>query len=344
MRVLLVRLSSLGDVVLATAAVEALRAERPEAEVDVLTKPGFREVFTNHPGVREVLPWDPAQGMLRLASLVWGRQYDWIVDLHRNLRTAMLRALTPGSRWSGYRKGALRRRLAVWLGRPGLLPGDHVVDRYLAALGPLGLPPRRYLPRLYPGDGPRSAIEGRLLGAGWDRRAPLVALAPGARWATKAWPPNKWVDLARKIGENRGFVALVGGGDEHDLCRGILEGAGVPGANLAGRTSILETAAVLQASASLVSNDSAPLHLATAVGTRVVALFGPTVRGFGFYPLGPADAVVELETGCRPCSLHGDPECPRGERRCLDEVSPDVVFEALQGSSAARPTVGENRP
>ncbi len=329
MRVLLVRLSSLGDVVLATAAVEALRAVRPEVEVDVLTKPGFREVFTNHPGVREVLPWDPARGMLRLASLVRGRRYDWIVDLHRNLRTAVLRALTPGSRWSGYRKGAIRRRLAVWLRRPGLLPGDHVVDRYLAALGPLGVPPRRYLPRLYPGDGPRSAIEGRLLGAGWDRRAQLVALAPGARWPTKAWPAAKWVELARGIGENlAGFPVLVGGAGEKALCREIRAGAGCSSADLSG-AALLETAAALGECRALVTNDSAPLHLATSVGTPVVALFGPTVKGFGFFPLGASDRVLEVPLACRPCGLHGGAACPEGHHRCLDQVEPAEVLAVL---------------
>ncbi|MHB8764276.1 MAG: glycosyltransferase family 9 protein [Deferrisomatales bacterium] len=343
MRVLLVRLSSLGDVVLATAAVEALRQDLPDAEVEVLTKPAFREVFAGNPGVRGLLPWDPGQGLGALARLVRTGGFDWVVDLHGNLRTRALRLLCPGVRWSGYPKGALRRRLAVALRRPGLLGDRHVVDRYLAALAPLGVSPARRLPRVYPGEAARAEARRLLDAAGWDGASPLVALAPGARWATKAWPARSWVGLARKIGEAGRFVALVGAAGERDLCRGILEGAAVPGANLAGQTSILETAAVLEASGSLVANDSAPLHLATAVGTRVVALFGPTVRGFGFYPLGPADAVVELELGCRPCSLHGDPTCPRGERRCLDEVAPEVVFQVLHGGHASRRAAGGGR-
>lgn len=343
MKILLIRLSSLGDVVLATAAVEALREDRPDAEVHVLTKPAFREVFRGNPGVAEVLGWDPGAGVFGLSQAVRSRRYDRVVDLHGNLRTAILQALAPGVRWSRYCKGAWRRRLAVWLRRPGLLPGDHVVDRYLAALGPLGVAPRRRLPKLYPTE-PDRARAGQLLGqAGWKKESIPVALAPGARWPTKAWPADFWGEL---IGEMppEWFPVALGGPGEADLAAIIL--AGRPGANLAGRTSILETAAVLERCGALVTNDSASLHVAGAVGTPVVALFGPTVRGFGFHPLGPRDVVLEEELSCRPCSLHGGERCPLGHHRCLAGIEPGRVGEAVgrvlraPGASAG----GEGRP
>jgi heptosyltransferase-2 len=127
-----------------------------------------------------------------------------------------------------------------------------------------------------------------------------------------------------------GYPVLLGGGGEQALGGAVLASSGAAGANLAGRTSILETAAVLQLAAALVSNDSAPLHLATAVGTPAVALFGPTVPGFGFYPLGPSDAFLEVPMDCRPCSLHGDRECRRRERQCLTEITPEDVLSRLR--------------
>ncbi len=330
MKVLVVRLSSLGDVVLATAAVEALAGDRPDAEIHVLTKPAFREVFRNHPAVARCLAWDPSEGLGLLARRVRGEDYHRVVDLHGNLRTRALRALTPTVGWSRYRKGSVRRRVAVWLRKPAVLDRTHVVDRYVHALAPLGVRPVRRRPRVFPAEADRGRAEALLRASGWAGQ-PLIALAPGARWATKAWPETHWIDLVSRIrGEGRGFPVIVGGTGDRDLAERIL--AGGPGANLAGETSIPETAAVLERCEVLVTNDSAPLHLATAVGTRVVALFGPTVRGFGFFPLGPEDRVVDLDLPCRPCSLHGDDRCPLGHHRCLRGL--DVERVAREGSLA----------
>jgi heptosyltransferase II len=319
-------------VVLATAAVEAIAAETPRAEVHVLTKPPFAEVFRGNPHVRRILPWEAGQGLLGLARTVREGGYEWVVDLHGNLRTRLLRVLVRGPRWSRYDKGGLGRRLAVVLRRPGLLPENHVVDRYLAALRPLGVSGRRRLPRLYPDAADRARAEALLREVGWDGAERLIALAPGARWATKRWPAERWEAVcARLAREGIGFPILLGGPEDRGLCRKVLRASEGRGGEVAGRTSPLETGAVLERCAALVTNDSAPLHLAVAVGTPVVALFGPTVRGFGFYPLGPQDAVLEQELACRPCSLHGGEHCPLRHHRCLVEVSAGAVLEAVAG-------------
>lgn len=339
MKVLLIRFSSLGDVVLATAAVEALRQEVPAAQLHVLTKPEFRSVFEGHPGVTGLLAWDPAQGLAALARELRQHGYAWIVDLHANLRTRLLRVLVPGPRWSVYAKGALRRRLAVWLHRPELLAGEpHVVDRYLAALAPLGAAGAGAKPRLYLTDAERRHAEELLRAGGWDGQAPLLGMAPGARWATKAWPPDQWVELLRGVAD-AGYAVpvLLGGAAETALCRDLLHRAAVHGVGLAGRTTLRETAAVLERCRVLVTNDSAPLHLAGAVGTRVLALFGPTVRGFGFGPLGEGDAVLEAALACRPCSLHGGGHCPQGHHRCLRDLSPEAVTGELVGMLSPAP-------
>jgi heptosyltransferase-2 len=324
--VLLTRFSSLGDVVLATAAVEALREDLPEAEVHVLTKPAFADVFRNNPGVARVMPWDPGDGMWVLARHIRAGGYDWVVDLHRNLRTTGLRALTPGVRWCGYPKGAWRRRFALWLRRPALLADDHVVDRYVAALAPLGVTAARRLPRVHPGEEDRARVRQLLLDAGWDGEAAAVGLGPGARWATKAWPEERWRALTKHL-RGRGFPVLLGGTEDGGLASRILDGE--RGANLAGETSVLETAAALELCRVLVTNDSAPLHLATAVGTPVVALFGPTVRGLGFYPMGKRDVLLERDLPCRPCSLHGGPRCPLVHHDCLRGISVQEVVAAI---------------
>lgn len=314
---------------LATAAVAALAAERPDVDVHVLTKPTFREIFAQDPGVSRVLDWNPQDGVAALGRLVRSGGYDRIVDLHGNLRSRVLGLLAPGVPTTRYRKGAWRRRLAVALHRPVLLDATHVVDRYLRALAPLGVSDRRRLPRVVPGETARARAADLLRSSGWNGKEPLLALAPGARWATKAWPEAHWAWLAATLADGgHGWPVVVGGAGDAALGGRIL-GSG-KGANMAGRTSILETAAVLEACRVLVTNDSAPLHLATAVGTRVVALFGPTVAGFGFYPLGPGDSLVEAPLPCRPCSLHGTARCRLRHHQCLGDLTPDRVFAVVQ--------------
>jgi len=328
-RVLMIRLSSLGDVVLSTSAVEAFASTRPGERLDILTKPAFKEVFRGNPAVGEVLTWEADESPLAMAKKLRTRQYDYIIDLHDNLRTRALRFLVRGVKWSVYKKGSLRRRCAVALRAPGRLAETHVVERYAAAFAPLGVPVGITLPRLYPSREDEE-LASTLLGGELNELKTPVALAPGARWATKGWPKTKWVELIRTIAkEGRVLPVMVGGDSERELCAELLERGGVPGINAAGKCTILETAALLGRCEGLVTGDSAPLHIACAVGTPVVALFGPTVRGFGFYPLGEDDRVIELEIECRPCSLHGGDHCPKGHFNCMEGIAPDRVQRAL---------------
>ncbi|TAL17884.1 glycosyltransferase family 9 protein [bacterium] len=327
-KILLIRLSSLGDTVLATSAVEALAAAFPGVKADILTKPGFTEVFAGNPAVGETIAWPENISAAGTAKLLAGKNYDFVVDLHANLRTRLLRLFLRGPRWSVYRKGAVRRRIALLLGTAKNLRESHVVDKYIAALAPLGVPAKRKLPRLYPGEDAPDAAAVTLCMLGWDGSSRIMALAPGARWPTKAWPEEKWTSLAKKASEGGFFILIVGGGEDEEPGKRILAASGAKGLVAAGKTAVLGTSALLGLSCVLVTNDSSPLHIATASGTPVVALFGPTVRNFGFFPLGERDEVVETSLECRPCSLHGARDCPRSHFRCMREITPEAVYEA----------------
>jgi heptosyltransferase-2 len=336
-RVLLVRLSSLGDVVLATAAVEALAASLPSATVHVVSRTAHVGIFRRNPRVESVLGWEPRTAQRGLVALLARGGYDWIVDLQGTPRTRALALAVRGPRWSRIRKGSLRRRAAAWLHRPGLLPECHVVERYVAALRPLGVRPGAGRPRVYLAEEDRMRAEALLRGEGWDGARRLVGLAPGARWATKAWPAKGWAHLAAELGAGGAALpVLVGAESDRSLCEAIGAQASGGCLNLAGRTPPLETAAVLERCSVLVTNDSAPMHLSTAVGTPVVALFGPTVPAFGFRPMGDRDVVLERELPCRPCSVHGGERCPRGHHACLAELPPANVLAALDGFLGSR--------
>jgi heptosyltransferase-2 len=157
----------------------------------------------------------------------------------------------------------------------------------------------------------------------------FIALAPGSIWGTKRWPG--YADLAAAL---EAPVVVVGGREDAELAETVAAAAGGRGHNAAGVLGLRCSAALIARAAVLVTNDSAPLHLATAVGTPVVAVFGPTVPAFGFGPRGPRDVVVEHPSlACRPCSAHGPQVCPLGHHRCMKELSVEAVAAALAAVS-----------
>jgi heptosyltransferase II len=167
------------------------------------------------------------------------------------------------------------------------------------------------------------AVAERWLAEARVRRG-FVALAPGSIWGTKRWPGFE--ELAARLGS----VVVVGGPDDRALGDAVAAAGGAGSANAAGAMPLRASAALLARASVLVTNDSAPLHLATAVGTPIVAVFGPTVPAFGFGPRGARDALLEVEgLTCRPCSLHGPQVCPLSHHRCMREISVEAVVRAV---------------
>jgi heptosyltransferase-2 len=186
--------------------------------------------------------------------------------------------------------------------------------------------PYQVRPRLYPGDDERRVVDKLLEGAGI--RESFVAIAPGSVWGTKRWP--FYPELATLVAEN--FPVVVVGGNA-DVEAGEIILAQLPmgrALNAAGRLSLLASAEIIGRAAALVGNDSAPQHLASAMGTRTVTVFGPTVPAFGFGPLAPgSDTAGVADLACRPCDRHGPARCPLGHWRCMRELSSRQVYDIL---------------
>ncbi len=165
----------------------------------------------------------------------------------------------------------------------------------------------------------------------------FVALAPGSIWGTKRWP--YYPALAARLGE-RIAVVVVGSKDDVGLGEQIVAAvrpSGREAVNACGRLTLRESAALIGRASALVTNDSAPLHLATAMGTPIIALFGPTVTEFGFGPLRAGDVALGVdELQCRPCSPHGPPQCPLGHHRCMRELTVEAVIAAIEELGALR--------
>ena len=324
LRVLCVRFSSIGDVLLTTPLVRALHRRHPDAELYFVTKRAMAPLVVENPHLTEVIELAPNERIIDLARRLRALRPTHGLDLHGSLRSAALRLLVP-CQWSGYSKRKFARTLLI--SAKINIYGKHVPvpERYFEAARALDVHPDGGPPEFFLAPAARDRIARWLAERALDRQ-PFAALAPGAAHATKRWPIRHWRALAEQLTTmGYGLVAL-GGAADRELANEL--GAGVH--NAAGEFTLQETGACLARAAVLVSGDTGVMHMATGVGTRVVALFGPTVELFGFFPYTSRAVVLERDLGCRPCSAMGTERCPLGHHRCLEEIFPDQVAAAVQ--------------
>jgi lipopolysaccharide heptosyltransferase II len=326
--ILAVRFSSLGDLLLTTPLLRAIRERHPEARLTFVVRTDMADALRDNPRLTELITWDHGSPLRHLAGRLRGRRWTHRLDLHGSLRSLALRRLV-GGRWSGYPKHRLRRAMIIRSRRRlgGALPP--VAQRYFAAARGLDVTPDAGGLEFHI---PPPAIEAadRFLAAhalgGLDR--PLVALGIGAAHFTKRWPLEHWMTLARRLAPANDLVVL-GGTAEREAGEAVAAAAAGRAVNAAGAFALPGTAALLRRSRAVVVGDTGVLHLATAVGTPVAALYGPTVREFGFFPYHARAQIVEHDLACRPCSAYGGPVCPLGHHRCLVDLLPAQVADAL---------------
>ncbi len=335
---LLIQTAFLGDVVLTTPLIAAL-AER-EGPLDVVTTPAAASLLETHPAVRRVIPYDKRgadrgwRGVRGLARRLQAERYAAAYLPHRSLRSAALAWIARIPRRVGYRDG-WRPFYTETRSRP---VRGHEIDRLLALAD---VPPRHQTaPSLQLTAADVAAAEALLRAA--QVTPPIVALAPGSIWGSKRWP--HYAALARRL-VLRMDVILVGGPDDATLADAIVAAVpvppGLPGegqrkvVNACGKLTLRQSAALIQKASVLVTNDSAPLHFAQAVGTPTVAVFGPTLPMFGFGPRGPRDVAVGMEgLECRPCSAHGPTACPLGHHLCMQSLRVEDVLHAVEETGA----------
>ncbi len=324
LRILLVRFSSIGDILLTTPLVRALRRRHPDAHLTFVTKRGMAPLLADNPHLSQVVALEPDEPLAQLAGHLRGLQPTHGLDLHGSLRSAALRLLVR-CRWSGYAKRKLARTLLVAT-KLDLYRGDvPVAERYFEAARRLDVQPDGGPPEFFLGAAARERV------AHWlaERQledAPIAALAPGAAHATKRWPIAHWQALAERL-RGVGYRLVVLGGPED---RGAAQQLGPLAESAAGAFTLQETGACLARAKVLISGDTGVMHMATGVGTPVVALFGPTVRAFGFFPYHARATVLAQDLRCRPCSTMGTARCPLGHHRCLVDLLPAQVAAAVE--------------
>jgi heptosyltransferase-2 len=327
---LVIQTSFLGDTVLTTPLIAELARRGP---VDVVTTPSSASLLVNHPGIRAVVPYDKrktdsgVRGFLRLAKRLRAFSYDAAYLAQGSLRSAALAAAAGASRRVGFATSAGR---PLYTQKVEYREDLHHAVRLLRLARPDAVPSGGEIrPRLYPGIPERGAVDRFLaLHGALDDGPPLVALAPGSVWATKRWP--FYQELARELAP-RVRVVVLGSMEDAPVATEVCAAAGPGALNAAGVFTLLGSAELIRRCGAIVTNDSSPQHLASAVDTPTLTIFGPTVPSFGFGPLARKSATMGLNAlPCRPCDRHGPRRCPLGHWRCMRELAPrDVAARVL---------------
>jgi heptosyltransferase-2 len=330
---LVIQTSFLGDVILTTPLIEELSKRGP---VDVLATPQGAAVLANNPHLRAVIRYDKrnsygsALGLWQtIREIRAARPYEKVYLAQGSFRSGLLAMMTGARERIGFASSTGRILYTTEVRyRPELHHAERVWSLAMThAEGPPSV--QRIRPRLYPSDDDRRIVDG-FLRRDADPDEAFIVLAPGSAWGTKRWP--YYVELARSLAPDF-RIAIVGSAADSPVAAEISVAVGRERViNAVGSLSLLASAELIGRAQAIVTNDSAPLHLASAMGTPTLAIFGPTVPEFGFGPLAERSVIAGHEhLGCRPCHRHGPQKCPLGHWRCMRELTVQHITGLLPG-------------
>lgn len=327
--VLVLRFSAVGDVLLTTPALDALRTAWPHARIVYGTKEFIGDMIRHHPAVDQVVGLQKGEGVREYTRRLKATGFTTVLDLHDKLRSRMIHLLTPTRPIVRWKNRSSLDNAKIWLGLRGFEAPAPTADLFHRAVQKLvGRELPRGRMRYYPGPDDKDRAREMLGAAGVDLKRPIVGMAAGANWATKRWPPEYFHELAGRITAAGYQLALNGGPGETELSRSI--GGGRPGVFDFTGATLAEMGGIIEHCTAFVANDSGPMHMARAMGVPTLAIFGSTDPAMFEYEEQGLAYLDDLE--CSPCSFYGRKVCPqKGQHfRCMRDQKPEQVWQALQ--------------
>lgn len=316
MKILVIRFSSMGDIIYTTPVVRCLKKQLPDTEVHFLTKPAFKYIYDNNPYVDRLLLLKPT--LAETIEEIKSEHYDYIIDLHNNLRTSLIK-LRTGIKSSTYKKQRIRKWLSLKFNLK-LVPPVHLVERYLKTIKFLGVkndgkPIDYYIKSEH--------NLTTLLPA--SHRENYVAFIIGATHFTKRMPNEKIISICQKINQP---VVLLGGDDVKANGSEIANAIGNNIYNACGSTSLDESVYLVSKAAKVIGFDTGLTHIAEAFDNPIASVWGGTVPELlGVQPYMVRNAeVIGIELPCRPCSKFGLEKCPLGHFKCMNNIPDDEII------------------
>jgi len=327
-KILVIQTAFPGDVILATALLESIHHSNSEYKIDILVRKGNESLFSAHPFLNSIIVWDKSKNkfsnLFKLLFKIRKEKYNLVINLQRFAGSGLLTAFSGAKTTRGFDKNPFSilfsKKFKHIIG-----DGRHETERNHDLIkditGDLVLKPK-----LYPQKSDFEKIEHL-------KKHAYICIAPGSVWFTKKFPESKWIGFVKAYSEENpnDNILLIGSATEKGLCDRIKSGAGSEKIqNLAGEYSLLQSAALIRDAKMNYVNDSAPLHLASAMNGKTIAIFCSTVPTFGFGPLSDDARVVETkqDLACRPCGLHGFNYCPLGHFKCAETIEIKQIISA----------------
>jgi ADP-heptose:LPS heptosyltransferase len=313
LKFLIIQTAFIGDVILATAIAEKLYAYYPEGHIDFVVRQGNDGLLTGHPFIKTVYVWNKKQNKIRnlfsITRKVRAAKYDHILNLHRFSSSGVITGFSSAGSKAGFDKNPLSFLFTTKI-KHEIGNGKHEVERNQQLIETL-TDKQFAKPKLYPSLENFAAVKNY-------KNEPYVCIAPASVWFTKQFPKEKWVELCDQISSTY-TVYLLGAPSDKETCEKIISATSNKKViNLAGKLNFLESAALMKDAIMNYVNDSAPMHMASAMNAPTTAIFCSTVPAFGFGPLSDNSRIVETmeQLSCRPCGLHGHAACPEGHFKC----------------------------
>lgn len=324
---LIIQTAFIGDVILATGLIEKLKQHFPEAVIDFLLRKGNEGLLAGHPLLRNVLIWDKKKSKIRnlfkIIGQVRSNRYDCVVNVHRFASSGFITVFSGSKRKIGFDKNPLSfffdKKIKHQIGSVHEVQRNHqLIEAFTDA--------DFSKPKLYPRASDFEKVKP-------FQNGKYICIAPTSVWFSKQWPAEKWIDFLRAIKNKFNKIYLLGAPADHHICESIrLATADESIVNVAGKLSFLESAALMKNAVMNFANDSAPMHIASAMNAPIIAIFCSTVPSFGFGPLSDNSFVIETKEklSCRPCGLHGYKDCPEGHFKCAYLIEHEELVNSLK--------------
>ena len=322
MNILIIHTAFIGDIVLSTALVSKVKEKYPDSDIYYLTTPLGKEILKNNPKIKEIIVYDKRGkdkgfgAFISFVRKIRKLKIDICLTPHRYLRSSILSLLSGAKIRVGYDIASLA---FVYNKKIKYDKTKHEVEKLLSFIDDNT---KRYKLEMYPSEKDKIKIDTLLKKLSNNKK--IILIAPGSKWFTKKWPEEYFRILIQNLVKRDDLLIVITGGKEEKEIELNLDSKVL---DLRGEITLLELAELTKRAVLVVSNDSAPIHITSAFpDTRIIGIFGPTVKEFGFFPWSKNSKVFEINgLYCRPCAIHGGNFCPEKHFRCMREITPDLI-------------------
>ena len=313
---LIIQTAFLGDVILATPILSELKRIYPDAAIDVVLRKGNEQLLENNPHIRDVIVWNKKsskyKSLIQIIKRIRRKRYDEVINLQRFASAGLMCMFSKATIKVGFRKNSFRF-IYNKLIEHSLESGKHEIERNLMTIQDHGV--KSFSPpQLFPSAADYSQVSDY-------KKNTYFCIAPASVWLTKQLPEEKWIELI-KILQSKGEIYLLGSKADRDLCNRIVNKTSAKISILAGKLSILQSAALMKDARMNYVNDSGPQHIASAVNAPVRTFYCSTVPSFGFGPVSENSGIIQIheKLSCRPCGIHGHNSCPQQHFKCGKDI------------------------